>query len=126
MIHNDYAEVFRKPEDEVIEPGDVVCIRADGLAHKFTLTDNKGSVIGICSDTEGVLLGGKDIPEQEQVIVGLVGQIWVKTNNEHILPGQMVYLLSDGTVTSTNNINEKFGVALTKVSNNKIRILYNG
>ena len=125
-VYNDYAEVFRKLKEEKIEPGDVVCLREDGLVHKVDLGNDLDSIIGICSDTEGVLLGGKDIPEEEQVVVGLVGQIWVKSCDTNIKPGKMVKVVSNGTVEVTYRRTEKFGIAMTEVQNGKVKIVYNG
>lgn len=125
-VYNDYAEVFRKSKDEVIEPGDTVCIKEDGLVHKVQMSCDIDSIIGICSDTEGVLLGGKDIDKDEQVIVGLMGQIWVKSNDENIKPGNMVAVQSNGTVKVTYSKQEKFGIAMTTLKDNKVKIVYNG
>lgn len=127
-VYNDYAEVFRKSKFENIEPGDVVCMGLDGLVHKVQTSDDFVRVIGICSDTEGVLLGGKDIPKEEQVIVGLVGQIWVKTDNAYIRPGNIVGLVAGAKVDLlTNTKQNKFGIAMTTVrEDGKVRIVYNG
>ena len=120
------GEIFRKDKNEIIEYGDIVCIREDGLAHKVNNAQDLNTIIGICSDTIGVQMGGKNIPEDEQLEVEMLGQIWVKTNETNIKPGQLVKVNTDATVSITTNINEKFGVTLTGVINGKVRIVYNG
>ena len=125
-VYNDFAEILRKDKNEIIESGDSVCIKEDGLVHKINNEQDLQTLIGICSDTAGFILGGKDIPEEERVIVGLVGQLWVKTNELNITPGQIVKMKYDGTVCVTTDRNEKCGITLTNVINGKVRILYNG
>lgn len=125
-VYNGFGEIFRKDKNETIEYGDVVCIREDGLAHKVQTDSDINTIIGICSNTIGVQMGGKDIPEDEQLEVEMVGQIWVKTNDIDLKPGQLVKAISDGTVTYTDNKDEKFGITLTEVIDGKVRIVYNG
>ena len=124
--YNGFGEVFRKDKDEVIEYGDIVCIRYDGLAHKVNSEQDLDTIIGICSDTIGVQMGGKDIPKDEQLEVEMLGQIWVKTNETDIKPGQMVKANTNATVSITTNKEEKFGITLTNVIDGKVQIVYNG
>ena len=70
-----------------------------------------------------MLLGGKDIPEEKQVVVGMCGKIWTKTNDPTVAPGDMVKVLSDGTVMRTDDRSIKFGVAMTNNINGKVRIV---
>lgn len=125
-VYNGFGEIFRKDKNEVIEYGDVVCIREDGLAHKVSSEQDLDTVIGICSDTIGVQMGGKDIPKDEQLEVEMLGQIWVKTNETNIKPGQLVKVNTDATVSITTNKEEKFGITLTNVIDGKVQIVYNG
>lgn len=126
-VYNDYAEVFEKSREEIIEPGDIVCIREDGLVHKVEMVPDLTSIIGICSNTEGVLLGGAELEENQKCIVGMVGKLWVKTNNPYLKPGQMVRALPDGTVDFTNNRLDKFGIVMSYINNEgKVKIVYNG
>lgn len=120
-----FGEIFRKDKNENIEYGDVVCIREDGLVHKVNTEHDLNTIIGICSDTIGIGLGGKDIPESEQVEVEMLGQIWVKVNDDNISKGDLVKVLSNGTVTKTIDKNLRFGIAISNIQNNKIRIVYN-
>lgn len=126
-VFNGFGEIFRRDKEEVIEYGDVVCIGPDGLVHRYdSLKYDRTSIIGVCSDTIGYMLGGEDIPEDERVEVELVGQIWIKTNEVNIIPGSIVAVDVDGTVRKTNIAANKFGVALTNVIDGKVRVLYNG
>ena len=91
------------------------------------MTSDILSIVGICSNTEGVLLGGQDLEEDQKCIVGMVGKIWVKTNNPYLTPGQVVKALPNGTVDFTNNKEEKFGVVMSTVNEEgKVRIVFNG
>lgn len=130
-VYNGIGEIFEKSIDEDIEYGDVVCIRSDGLIHKVSSEKDILSIVGICSDTIGYLLGGKDIPKDRQIEVEMMGQIWVKTNEKDIIPGQLLKVTSDGKVSITENKEEKFAIALTNVQKDgerkgKVRVLYNG
>lgn len=120
------GEVFRKDKNEIIEYGDIVCIREDGLVHKVACEKDLNTIIGICSNTIGFELGGKDIPEDEQVEVEMLGQIWVKTDDKSIKPGQFVKALPNGKCTYTTDKNEKLGITISNVINSKVRIVYNG
>jgi len=124
-VYNGFGEIFRKDKDEEIEFGDLVCIKADGLVHKVSSEEDIKTIVGICSNTVGIGLGGKDIPENEAIEVEMVGQVWVKTN-EIIKAGSMVKALPNGTVGYTDDINLRIGITLTNTEDNKIRIVYNG
>ncbi len=123
-VYNDFGEIFRKNKNEIIEYGDIIYIGQDGLAHTLKSLDYIDSVIGICSDTIGVRLGGKDIPKEEQVEVGLLGKIWVKTDEQYLQKGQMVKINENGKVVFTNNPKNKFGITLSDVKDGKVEILY--
>lgn len=125
-VYNDYAEIMRKSASEIIEPGDLVCVGGDGLIYKVNHESQINSIIGICSDTAGVVLGGDGIPEEEQVTVGFVGQIWTKVADEEIKPGQMLKVEPTGVLSITEDRNEKFAIALTEVVDGKVRVLFNG
>lgn len=125
-VYNDYAETLQRSKEEQIEPGDLVYVREDGLVGKVTSDSQINSIIGICSDTAGVILGGKDIPEDERVIVGFVGQIWTKTLEQNIKPGQMLKVNKQGTLSITTNRSEKFAISLSNVVDGKVKVLYNG
>ena len=43
-------------------------------------------------------MGGNNIPKEEQVEVEMVGQVWVKTN-EQIKAGQLVRALPDASLS---------------------------
>lgn len=123
-----FGEIFRKDKDEIIEYGDIVCIREDGLAHKVSTYKDLDTVIGICSNTIGMEMGGdaKDLLEEEKLEVEMLGKIWVKSNDTNIRPGSIVEAKEDGTVIFTDDITKKFGIALTENINGKVRIVYNG
>ena len=125
-VYNGFGEIFKKDKNEIIEYGDIVCVRDDGLVHKVSNTKDLDTIIGICSDTIGVEMGGANIDKNEQVEVEMVGQIWVKTNNLDLKPGQMVEALPDGTVNETYSRYNKFGITISYVVDGKVQIVYNG
>ena len=125
-VYNDYAEIMKKPVWEEIEPGDILYVDEEGLIRRLDNLEHINSVIGICSDTAGVILGGDGIPENERVIVGFVGQIWTKTSEEEIKPGQMLKINEEGILSLTEDRLERFAIALTPVQNGRVRVLYNG
>lgn len=124
-VYNGFGEIFRKDKTENIEFGDLVCIKDDGLVHKVSSNEDIKTIIGICSDTVGIGLGGKDIPEDECIEVEMVGQVWVKTKVD-LEAGMLVKALPDGTVDYTNNVDERIGITLTSTVDGKVRIVYNG
>lgn len=122
-VYNDYGEIFRKDKDEVIEYGDIVCLRDDGLVHKVSNEDDMCNIIGICSDTIGMCLGGADVPEDEQCPVGIVGKIWVKTQDETIKTGDHVLATISGNVCKAIKKSEnKFGIVMQEYKDGKVLI----
>lgn len=124
-VYNGFGEIFRKDKTEDIEYGDLVCIRQDGLVHKVTTEEDIATIVGICSNTVGIGLGGEGIPEDEQIDVEMVGQVWVKTS-ENLEAGKLVKALPNGTVGLTTDKSNKIGVTLTSTINGKVRIVFNG
>lgn len=124
-VYNDYGEIFRKNKDDVIEYGDIVCLRDDGLVHKVSTEDDMYNIIGICSDTIGMCLGGADIPKDEQCQVGMLGKIWVKTDDDTIKTGDHVIANINGKVEKTIKKSEnKFGIVMQGYKEGKVLILY--
>lgn len=123
-VYNDYGEILRKNKNETIDYGYLICIREDGLAHKVSTDEDLNKIIGISSDTMGMQLGGADIPKEEQLEVGMLGQMWVYTNNHYLKPGHIVKALPNGTVDITTNIQEKIGIVLSEVEGGKVKIFY--
>lgn len=125
-VYNGFGEIFRKDSNEEIEYGDLVCLREDGLVHKVESEEDIVSIIGICSDTIGVEMGGIDIPEPERVEVEMLGQIWVKTDNLDIRPGHLVRALPNAKVDLIESLDQKIGIAITPTNpeTGKVRIVY--
>lgn len=121
-VYNDYGEIFRKDKDEVIEYGDVVCLGDDGLVHKVKNENDTYNIIGICSNTMGVQLGGADIPEEEKCEVGIVGKIWVKTDDTNIKKGDHVTPTTDGKVERIAKSRERFAIAMTDTEEGKVLV----
>ena len=122
-VYNDYGEIFRKDKNEIIEYGDIVCLREDGLVHKVETQEDLFNLIGICSNTIGMCLGGAELEEDEKCPVGIVGKIWVKTDDMDLKPGDQVRATSNGTVVKNKEkAFEKFGIVMQKYENGKVLI----
>lgn len=97
-VYNDYAELFEKNEGEIIEPGDVVELDSYSGKYRKCRIPQSNLVVGVCSDTYGLLLGGKpNVSEEENLKtftpVGTSGRVWVKADeasNGVILPGDIL------------------------------------
>lgn len=94
---SNYAENYRKHNVlEVIEPGDIICLDdLTGLYRKVNKVSDLKLVVGVCSDTYGFLLGGDENMNKEQLAleyipVGVSGRVYVKTNDNSILPGHLL------------------------------------
>lgn len=89
--------------DEVIEPGDVVCFTDNGKVTKVKDVKDTLRVAGIVSslDTAGQILGGEGLKDNEKVLIGLVGRVWVKVDCS-VRTGDLLRIMSDGTVSVTN------------------------
>lgn len=125
-VYNGIGEIFRKSKDEIIEYGDIVCVKENGLISKVSTVEDLEYIIGICSDTIGFELGGKDIPKDEQVEVEMLGQIWIKTDNKNIKPRSLVKALYNGKVDVTDDKSKAIGITLTDYQNGKVRVYVNG
>lgn len=122
-VYNDYGEIFRKDKNEVIDYGDIVCLRDDGLVHKVETEDDMYNIIGICSDTIGMCLGGAELEEAEKCPVGIIGKIWVKTKDETIKTGDHVIATMFGDVAKTIKKSEnKFGIVMQGYKDGKVLI----
>lgn len=96
-VYNDYAENYYKDNVmEIVEPGDIICV--DDKTQKYRkvreISDLK-LVVGVCSDTYGFLLGGDENMSKEQMAleyipVGVSGRVYVKTDDQDILPGNLL------------------------------------
>lgn len=81
-VFNDYAELFKKGEE--LEPGDVVSINSNVIQEEYIKSKKAYSnlVVGVVSDEYGHILGGKNIPLEENLKeyapIGLAGRVRVK------------------------------------------------
>lgn len=122
-VYNGFGEIFEKDPKEIIEYGDIVCIKEDGLVHKLSSVEDIKRIIGICSNTVGIGLGGENIPKERQIEVEMIGQVWIKTDDTTIKPGDMVRVLPNAKVEKTLDVREKVGIAETKTIDNKVRVV---
>lgn len=83
-VYNDYAELFLKEDlKENIEAGDIVSWNKKGVIKTNKYQDR--CIIGVFSDTYGIVLGGEEsIPPSESILtgkyvpVGIAGRVYVK------------------------------------------------
>jgi len=68
--------------------------------HRVESMSDLNFIIDICSNTEGVLLGGKDLDEDQKCIVSMVGKLWVKTNE---IINDILYKSQFGELTRIND-----------------------
>jgi hypothetical protein len=86
-VGNDVAEVFYTSDQLV--PGDVVIKDIDGIGYIKSNKAYSKLVIGVVSDTYGHKLGGANIAERNQAIVGLAGRVNVKVTGK-VEPGDLL------------------------------------
>lgn len=111
-VYNDGIEYMEKEDyDEVIEPGDVVCFTDNGKVTKVKDVKDTLRVAGIVSseDSFGIVLGGDGLEENQKVPVALFGRVWVKVDCS-VRTGDLLRIMSDGTVSVTNVL-DRFVIA---------------
>ena len=122
-VYNGFGEFFESNEPETIELGDPVYVGQDGFVHKVSSRKDIKRIIGICSDTSGIILGGDKIPDKRKIQVEMLGQVWIKTDELNLIPGDKVRINSKGKATKYKLFGKSY-VVLTNVKNNKVRILF--
>lgn len=122
-VYNGFGEFFESNEPETIELGDPVYVGQDGFVHKVSSRKDVRRIIGICSDTSGIILGGDKIPDKRKIQVEMLGQVWIKTDELDLIPGDKVRINSKGKATKYKLFGKSY-VVLTNVKNNKVRILF--
>ena len=125
-VYNDYGEVFRKSpySKESINPGDIVFFDFSGNVSKECQLGIK-SFAGIVSDSAGFVLGGEGMKEEERVVIGLAGRVYVKTNRQ-FNPGDKVVAGKDGLAHKKRLIDFRpiIGIACELNENlNKVRVI---
>lgn len=129
-VYNDYAENYEKHRImDIIEPGDIICV--DDISGKYRKVEKLSDfklVVGVCSDTYGFLLGGKEGLSKEQmsleyIPVGISGRVYVKTDNKSIRPGDLLKPDTSGKATKayiSNDFGCIIGKALEYPKNGKV------
>lgn len=102
-VYNDYAEWYNSSNAMNIEAGDIIYYNPDNDEYENE-SDNPASVIGICSEDYGIILGGDDITcmsdnRNNYIPVSLCGRVIVKVDNSKFICGDYVY--ADGTNIGT-------------------------
>ena len=107
---------FQKLNNEdIIEPGDVVCINDNGLVKKIECESDLTRVIGIASSENN----------ENEIEIGLIGTILAKTKDKEIVAGDLLVANIDSTVRVRNACDEDvdiIGMAMKKPEHNKVLI----
>ena len=126
-VYNDLSETFEKINDrEIAEPGMLISLDEKTGKYKICNVEEDNLVVGVQSNTYGMLLGGNRIDRTQDIIelentyftVGISGKVWVNVvNSSNIKPGD---LLTSSKVKGFAKKSEKraqgtiIGKALTK------------
>ena len=108
-VYNDYAELYEKDDVFVkCEHGDVIEVNPLTGRYRKCNTYNSKYVVGVCSNTYGILLGGKkNVSEEENlksyIPIGLCGRVYVKTNDSSINIGDLLVSDKDGKAVKSRH-----------------------
>ena len=105
-VYNDGIEFMEKEDyNENIEAGDVVCFTDNGKVTKIKDCADSYRLAGVVSseDTYGFVLGGEGLNDNQKVPVALFGRVYVKVDC-HVNTGDLLRIMSDGTVSTTNQL----------------------
>ena len=108
--------------DEIIEPGDVVCFTNNGKVTKIKDSLDSYRLAGVVSseDTYGYVLGGDGLNDNQKVPVALFGRVYVKVDC-YVDTGDLLRIMSDGTVGTTNQLDRyTIGRATMPSENGKV------
>jgi len=88
----DFAEYFRKESaDEAFEQGDLVCLGPSGGVTKCTREQGRTTIAGVISLYPGFIGGINKENDSSFVLVGLVGQVPIRVqDNTSLAPGDML------------------------------------
>jgi cytoskeletal protein CcmA (bactofilin family) len=118
-VYNDYAECFEIEKSNINYNNRIVQINRYGRAELASKKSN--TVIGVVSDSYGMLLNGtdQDVADGIKVPVGMSGTVYVLTNEKLLLDsiGKLVYSDDNGYALTldNNNTNEYNGSIVGKV-----------
>lgn len=125
-VYNDVAEFMEKNKDEIIEPGDLVCVREDEKYYKVSQPQDIHRIVGVCSskDTYGYVLGGDGLDEDQKVPVGLAGRVYVKCT-DFVKPGDDLVVDRNFFNVRKKHWDEKDAIIIGKaVSHSKDGLVY--
>jgi len=120
-VYNDYAEWYESSEADKVTAGDLIYYDVE----KDEYTNHSKSpktVVGVCSDNYGVIVGGNEIPNPQDnrkdfIPVSLCGRVPVKVINSRIFEcGDCIY--ADGTKIGTNVGTHKIGKFIKAIDEN--------
>ena len=125
-VYNDVAEFMEKNKDEIIEPGDLVCVHEDEKYYKVSQPQDIHRIVGVCSskDTYGYVLGGDGLDEDQKVPVGLAGRVYVKCT-DFVEPGDDLVVDRNFFNVRKKHWDEKDAIIIGKaVSHSKDGLVY--
>lgn len=113
---------------EQIVEGDIVYITSEGKVSKPTLNEHCKKVIGVCTEHAFMELGTELYTEETRCKVGILGKLWVKTNQVYLIPGDKVKATINGVekVTDVNkDLEYIIGIVVEPYKNGKVRVNFN-
>jgi streptogramin lyase len=119
----DFAEYF--PTDEVLEFGDVVYIKSNGMVGK-TIKEYEQATLGVITDTGAFVGNAKSDNGQKSALVGLLGQINVKVNDQNggIKKGDYVAASNEaGVAAKADKSGMAIGIALEDQAGQTIKVM---
>lgn len=120
-VYNDYAEWYNSNNAGSIYEGDIIYYNPETDSYE-SYSDNPATVVGVCSEKYGMIVGGKDIPNMEEnrkdfIPVSLCGRVKIRLcNNEHFECGDYVY--ADGSPVGMKTGEHKIGKFLKYIDEN--------
>ena len=128
-VWNDYAELFLKDvSTKNYAPGTVICKVRGRDCYTESNADNRELVVGVCSDSYGMLLGGKEGNTLEQnlkeyIPVAVAGRVWANIRKGiYVREGDMLAVsrIDKGCVIPCDRNDLEFGTIVGKaLSGNK-------
>jgi len=124
-VYQDLAEAYEKDTTEIIEEGDLVFITDEGKVSKPQTVSDCKRIIGVCSENPGVGLGVNLYTDETRCMVGIVGKLYVKTEQTFLTYGDYVKAVPGGVRKVSNLITDLpyiVGKVIEPYKDGKVRI----
>ena len=125
-VYNDYAEWYNSSNAKEVKEGDIIYYNPETDEYS-NHSDNPQTVVGICTEDYGMIVGGDDISNMENnrenhIPVSLCGRVKVKVNPQHTYEcGDYIY--ADGTNIGNNTGKNMVGKFLKYCDNKEYALV---